>query len=401
MQDKLMTTTQASAGGSTIQNLALKATHPCKKDSRSVSWCRMACDIAVGGEATVRVLRAAASLCDAQTCPGTIESRSGVLCRSFVGIVSELRPLASEETELTTVDPVKVLDRVVASPYLMRPLLPPDEQQGQTDCNDDALLQRSTCNSSCVFGIGASSGTLAEYIVLPVANLAVVPPSIPDDLALLADDVSVVLSIASELQRRHVTNVAILSDGPATILSNLLTRLLHQDMQFPAQKLHVFSASATCSSTIWSQYASVTPLDMHEPADMDHLIARQTELALDAVVDLIGSKASAELAISLVQSMGCVVFVDRSRLELRPPSLVAMDMNAVVVRELELVSVPNCRGCLDDALQYLVTQSESQQSTRELRTCLLDDVVLQQALSQLQARPEQTLEGQYLQVRRC
>uniref|UniRef100_M4B5V1 Alcohol dehydrogenase-like N-terminal domain-containing protein n=1 Tax=Hyaloperonospora arabidopsidis (strain Emoy2) TaxID=559515 RepID=M4B5V1_HYAAE len=361
----------------------------------------MACDIADGGEAKVRVLRAAASLFDAQTCRGTIEGRSGVLGRSFVGSVSELRPLASEETELTTVDPVKVLDRVVASPYLMRAPLTPDEQQDQSDCDDDALPQRSTCSSSCVVGISASSGTLAEYIVLPVSNLAVVPPSIPDDLALLAGDVSVVLSIASELQRRHVTNVAILSDGPATILSNLLTRLLHQDMQFPAQNLHVFSASATCSSTVWSWHASVTPLDTHEPADVDHLIARQTELALDAVVDLIGSKASAELAISLVQSMGCVVFVDRSRLELHPPSLVAMDMNAVVVRELELVSVHNCRGYLDNALQYLVTQSESQQSTRELRTCLLDDVVLSQALSQLQALPGQTLEGQCLQVRRC
>ncbi|CAI5709710.1 unnamed protein product [Hyaloperonospora brassicae] len=379
--------------------LAVRAACRCGEDPPVVSCTRVACNTAGAGEATVHVLRAAASLFDAQTCRGKIVGRNGVLGRSFVGTVSGLQLSASEQTERTTVGPVKVLDRVVASPYLMRRRAGQCEQLDESN-RDDALPQGSTCSSTSVVGVSASIGTLAEYIVLPASNLAVVPPSVPDDLALLADDMSVVLSIVSELQRRQVTNVAILSDGPATIVSNLLTRFLHQDVQISAQNLHLFSTTATWSSSVWSQYASVTPLDLHEPADAAYLLTRQAELALDAVVDLVGSKASTGLALSLVQSMGCIVLVDRSRLELYPPSLVAMEMNAVVVRELEIVSVHNCRDYLDDALQYLVTQSQSQQSARDLRACLLDDVVLSQALSQLQTIPEQALEAQYLQVRK-
>lgn len=69
------------------------------------------------------------------------------------------------------------------------------------------------------------------------------------------------------------------------------------------------------------------------------MLAQQSELALDAVLNFISSEVFAKFASSLVQSMGCIVFVDRSRLDLQPPSTVAMDMNAVAGRNLELVSV--------------------------------------------------------------
>ncbi|EGZ10897.1 hypothetical protein PHYSODRAFT_519811 [Phytophthora sojae] len=320
--------------------MALRATCRCSEDSPMVTYSRVACDIVENGEAKVRVLRAAASLFDAQTCRGSVLGKNGVLGRSFVG---------------------------------------------------------SSSRSSSCLGVSASSGALADYIVLPVSNLCAVPPAVPDDLALLADDVAVVLSIVSELQRRHVTNVAILSDGPSTILSSLLTRYLHQDLQAPAQNLHVFSTSTTGSSA-WSPHASYTSLDIYQPAAVAHVLSQQTELALEAVVDLIGFEASAELATSLVQSMGCVVLVDRSRLELHSRASVAMDMNAVVVRELEVVSVPDCRSYLRAALEYLAAQAQSQQSATELRAFLLDGVALSQALPELQTIAEHAVTERYLQV---
>eukprot|EP00644_Phytophthora_capsici_P002454 jgi/Phyca11/505103/fgenesh2_kg.PHYCAscaffold_11_\ len=207
---------------------------------------------------------------------------------------------------------------------------------------------------------------------------------------------SIVFSIVSELQRRAVTNIAILCDGLSVILSNLLTRYLHQDAQFAPQNLHVFTTSNI--SSVRSQHASLTPLDIYQPAAVTPVLARQTELALDAVVDLIGSEVSTEFASSLVQSMGCLVLVDRSRLELHPRSAIAMDMNSVVVRELEVVSVYDSRDLLDDALQYLAAQAASEHRATELREYLLDDVKLSQALHQLQTIPEGTLETQYLQV---
>ena len=381
-----------------VEMVALRATCRCSEDSPLVSCSRVACDIAGKGEAKVRVLRATASLFDAQSCRGKILGRSGVLGRSFVGVVSEMQSLAFNPTEVTAGVSVKVSDKVVASPYVTRMPVIQFEKQEQEQL-ENSSLHGQDCSSTCIVGVSASCGTLAEYIVLPVANLSIVPPTIPDDLALLADDVSIVLSIVSELQRRHVTNIAILSDGPATILSNLLTRLLHQDVQFPAQNLHVFSTSPTSSSSVWLQHASLTPLEIYQPAAIAHVLAQQTELALDAVVDLVGSEASAEFATSLVQSMGCVVFVDRSRLELQPPSTITMDMNTVVVRELQVVSVHDCHSYLNDALQYLATQAQSQQSAMELRKCLVASVGLSQALHQLQTIPEGMFESRYLQVK--
>ncbi|KAF4147034.1 Alcohol dehydrogenase GroES-like domain [Phytophthora infestans] len=382
--------TDSNAVSSTVEMMALRATCRCNEDSPLVSCSRVACDIVDSGKAKVKVLRAAASLLDGQTCRGKILGKNGVLGRSFVGVIAET------QSEVTS---VKLLDKVVASPFIFDtvPTKPEQHEQHRQETHTDAcLLQPSDSDFSCI-GVSASSGALAEYIVVPVSNLSVVPPAVPDDLALLSDDISVVLSIANELQRRQVTNIAILSDGPSAILSNLLTRYLHQNVQFAPQNLHVFSTS-TVSTSVWSQHVSLTPLDIYQPAAVAQVMARQTELALDVVVDLIGSEASVEFALSLVQSMGCVVLVDRSRLELHPQSTIPMDMNSVAVRELEVVSIQDCRSFLGDALQYLATQAQNRESATELRECLLDSVKLSWALHELQTIPERTLEARYLQV---
>ncbi|KAK1946530.1 hypothetical protein P3T76_002083 [Phytophthora citrophthora] len=383
--------TEGGALHSTVEISALRATCRCDEDSPLVSCSRIACEIAAKGEAKVKVLRAAASLLDAQICRGKILGRNGVLGRSFVGVVTELQSpnytdVVASETS------VKLFDKVVASPYLANA---PTIKQEHQEIHFDPTPHISDGSSSCI-GVSTSSGTLAEYVVLPVSNLSVVPAAVPDDLALLADDMSVVFSIVSELQRRAVTRIAVLCDGLSVILSNLLTRYLHQDAQFAPQNLHVFTTSNI--SSVRSQHASLTPLDIYQPAAVTRVLARQTELALDAVVDLIGSEASTEFGSSLVQSMGCLVLVDRSRLELNPRSTIAMDMNSVVVRELEVASVYDSRGLLDDALQYLAAQAANEHCAAELREYLLDGVRLSQALHQLQTIPEGTLETRYLQV---
>ncbi|KAG6622268.1 alcohol dehydrogenase [Phytophthora cinnamomi] len=352
-----------AAGGNhsnlVVEMMALRATCRCSEDSPLVAYSRIACDIVEGGEAK--------------------EWGAGMTGAAIDG-------------------PVQLFTKVVASPYITVGTGVHQQQQEQNHQPSHAKssLRNSNSSTSCL-GVSASSGALSEYIVLPVSNLCVVPPEVPDDLALLADDIAVVLSIANELQRRHVTNVAILSDGPATILSSLLTRYLHQDLQAPAHNLHVFTTSTT-DTPVWSPHASITPLDIYQPAAVAHVLSQQTELALDAVVDLVGSEASAELATSLVHSMGCVVLVDRSRLEMHEHASVAMDLNAVVVRELEVVSVHDSRSYLGAALGYLAAQAQSQQSAAELRAYLLDGVALSQTLLELQTMPEGAVAERYLQV---
>ncbi|KAJ8524580.1 hypothetical protein ON010_g16537 [Phytophthora cinnamomi] len=244
-----------AAGGNhsnlVVEMMALRATCRCSEDSPLVAYSRIACDIVEGGEAKVRVLRAAASLFDAQVCRGGVLGRNGVLGRSFVGVVTEMQPSVTQPSDVSmtgaAIDgPVQLFTKVVASPYITVGTGVHQQQQEQNHQPSHAKssLRNSNSSTSCL-GVSASSGALSEYIVLPVSNLCVVPPEVPDDLALLADDIAVVLSIANELQRRHVTNVAILSDGPATILSSLLTRYLHQDLQAPAHNLHVFTTSLT------------------------------------------------------------------------------------------------------------------------------------------------------------
>lgn len=113
--------------------------------------------------------------------------------------------------QLTVVDPIKVSDKVVASPYLMRvPVRSDEKMRGKAkhaNQTEPCLHSPNGCSSSVV-GVSTSSGTLEGYIVLPVANQFVVLPAIPDDLALLADDIFVVLSIVSELQRRRSSPIS-------------------------------------------------------------------------------------------------------------------------------------------------------------------------------------------------
>ncbi|KAF4323788.1 hypothetical protein JM18_001012 [Phytophthora kernoviae] len=341
--------------GTAVEMMALRATCRCVEDSPLVSYSRVACDIPERGEAKVRVLRAAASLFDAQACRGKILGKNGVLGRSFIGVVVDVQLPLQDATRAS----VNIFDKVVASPYIAH-----DESPDQQVSDPQ--------NAQSCLGVSASSGALAEYVVLPVMNLCVVPSSIPNDLALLADDMAVVLSVVQELLQRQSTNVAILSDGPATCLTSLLTRRF--------------------------QYASTTPLDIYQSAAVAHVLSRQNELAADICVDLIGSEASIDVATSVVQSMGCVVLVDRSRLELKPRITVAMDLNAVVVRELEVVSVHDCRDRLHEAVEYLGKQAQDPLQAAELRASLLPSVPLHQVLDELQAVAQDAMEAKYLQV---
>lgn len=381
-----------------VDMLALKATCRCSDDVPLVSCSRIACACVASGEVKVKVLRAAASLLDAQTCQGKVLGRNGVLGKTFVGTVSEMQSRVSNKNDaMNEVDVIRMFDRVVSSPFT-EPVRQEQHANGhQNHQNGHNFPQFNDRGPSCI-GVSASSGALAEYIVLPISNLSVIPAAIPDDLALLSDDMTIVLSIASELQRRQSLNVAILTDGPSTIVSNLLMRYLHQAMLLAPQNLHVFSTYAA-SSSVWSQHASLVSLDFYRPEVVAEVMERQTELALDAIVDLIGSEASTVFATELVRPMGCIVLADRSRLELNPQIAVAMDMNSVVVKELEIISVYDCRNFLNDALQYLATQATNEQSVSELRECLLNCVQFSHALRELETIPERALEARYLQVK--
>ncbi|KAG7399123.1 hypothetical protein PHYBOEH_009701 [Phytophthora boehmeriae] len=366
--------------GAAVEMMALRATCRCAEDSPLVSYSQVACDIPQQGEAKIRVLRAAASLFDVQACRGKVLGKNGVLGRSFVGAVVDVQLPVQDATRAV----VNIFDKVVASPYITH---------GESSRQPDQQVSDAQTAQSCL-GVSASSGALAEYVVLPVTNLCVVPSSIPDDLALLADDMSVVLAIAQELHQRRSSNIVILSDGPATCLTSLLTRYLHQELHLAVSNVHVFTTSL--SSRV--QYASTTPLDIYQPAAVAHVLSRQNELAVDTCVDLIGCEASIDVATALVQSMGSVVLVDRSRLELKPRVSVAMDLNAVVVRELEIVNVHDSRDQLHEAVQYLGKQAQDAIQAAELRASLLPSVPLCQALDALQAVTQDAIQGKYLQV---
>ncbi|KAL8014822.1 putative GroES-like superfamily protein [Plasmopara halstedii] len=368
-----------------VDMLALKATSRCNEDSPLVSCSRIVCGIVTSGEAKVKVLRATASLLDAQTCRGKVLGKNGVLGRFFVGIVCQIQPsVLSQVDSVNDASSIKLFDKVIPSPYDVLDMQEQREYDHQTSQSGHNLDRKH-------------SGALAEYIVLPVSNLLVVPPTVPDDLALLSHDMSIVLSIASELHRQSIKNIAIVADGPSIIVSNLLLRYLHQASQPAPQNIYVIITSSA-SSSVWSQYASIIPLNIHQPDAEANLIAQQPGVVVDAIVDLIGSEASTVFATQLVQPMGCIVLVERSQSDLDPQSTIAMDMNSLVVKELEIVNVSGGKKFLNDALQYLATQVTNSESATELRKCLLDCVQFPHALHKLQTIPEQMLESRYLQV---
>lgn len=356
-----------------VEMKALVAACRYSEDVPVVSFKQIPCGILSAESAQVKVQRASASLFDVRVCHGQVRGKNGILGRSFVGIVNAVKSSVAADANHT--ESIRATQRVLALPYFY---------------SNDALSEDTT-----TFGISAAEGSLSEYVELPLSMLYEVPRGIPDDIALLADDHALIISIARVIEMREMKKLAIVVDGLATCVVGLLTRYLHHTGSFQTEDIYVFSTAAMDSQD-WTKYALFTPLDIHHTDALDDVLSDLGPL--DGCIDFCGTESSAELVINLVEPMGTIVMVDRARFELQPRVNVAMDINSVVVKELEVLTMKDCRDTLPAALAYLSDQVNDADSCQELRSFLLEPIGFDSALGALQKATEQELKRSYMQV---
>lgn len=347
----------------------LVATCRCPEDEPLVTYQQIPCGILSAGYTQIKVLRASASLFDVRVCHGQIRGKNGILGRNFVGVKSSV----TVETDHSV--RVQAAQRVLSAPYFT---------------SNDASPKDAT-----TLGISASKGSLSEYVELPLSMLYDIPTGVPDDIALLADDHALIIRIAKIIGSRDMKKLAIVVDGLATCAVGLLTRYLHHTGPFQADDIYVFSTAAMDSQD-WAKYALFTPLDIHNTDALDDVLSDLGPL--DGCIDFCGTESSAELVINLIEPMGTIVMVDRVRFELQPRVNIAMDINSVVVKELEVLTVGDCRDTLPAALAYLSDEANDPDSCQELRSFLSEPIGFDSALTAMQKATEQQLKRSYLHV---
>ena len=75
------------------------------------------------------------------------------------------------------------------------------------------------CPDRTVLGISGKDGVFAEYVALPVENLHLVPASMPDSRAVLAEPLAAALEIAQQVKIDPAWRILIIGDGKLAILT--------------------------------------------------------------------------------------------------------------------------------------------------------------------------------------
>lgn len=377
-----------------VETKALVAVSRTPNDAALVRYQQLPCGVLQSGFVQVRVHLALASHFDALACRGEAKGKQGVLGRSFVGVVEQVNPVRTQSKN----SHFKEQQRVALASSLL-------SCSACTLKANDISSSSSCCTHLQHFGVSSSRGALSEYIELPEANLCALPSALPDDLALLVDDFALVIRTSNVVKQRGMEKLAIVTDGVTGCAVGLLTRYFSQALGFTRDDVHVFSTAGMgeYQQAQLRQHATLTVLGVYHSSAFDDVLSKQ--LAFDGVIDMCGSEASTEFAIKLVQPMGTLVFVNRGRFEVchgegssSKPQL-PMDMNAVVVNELEIVSICDCSAEAAAAIAYLAEQALASENRDALRALLSAPVALSDVLDELGSTEAiDALKTQYLLV---
>lgn len=248
------------------------------------------------GEALIRTRRAAVSGIEIELCRGMLGFH-GTLGHEFVGIVEALND--GEHQEILG-------KRVVGSVAAVC---------GRCDMCQTGL--RNHCRNRTVLGIKGRDGCLADWLVLPAANLEVVPDDVDDDHAVFVDLLACAIQAARQLTIEGKPYITVLGDGP---LGLLMVQVM---------------AKLNASVRLIGRYSE--KLAMCEKWEVKHRhvddIGRRADQ--DIVVDCTGSPAGLDIAMQLVRPRGTIVL--KSMYATRQEVAAAIDCSPVVMKEITVV----------------------------------------------------------------
>ncbi len=283
------------------------------------------------GQSLIRVRYAGICSTDLEITKGYMQF-SGVLGHEFVGIVED-----SDHTELRG-------KRVVGEINL-----------ACGKCEFCGSTLRTHCPNRTVLGIAGHPGAMADYCVLPDANLHVVPQSVPDEEAVFVEPLAAAFEIIFQITLSPKHHVVVLGDGKLGLLTAQVLGLSGADVRLVGHSAEKLSLARSLSIPIASR----------------ETLAQN---AADVVVDCTGSSAGLPDALGLVKPRGTVVLkttvADKYQIDLAPvvineilvlgsrcgpfePAIAALAQGSVKVRELITAVYP-----LEQAVEAFARASE-------------------------------------------
>ncbi len=170
----------------------------------------------------------------------------------------------------------------------------------------------SHCENRTVLGIAKRDGTFAEFTTLPIANLHLVPASVPDEMAVFTEPLAAALEIQQQVQIRPADRVLVIGAGR-------LGQLIAQTLALTGCELRV-----------------VARHDHQKKILADRGIKSITEEDIipwrwDIVVEATGSPGGFSLARQAIRPRGTLVMKSTYQGEL------SVNFSSIVVDEVNLV----------------------------------------------------------------
>lgn len=218
----------------------------------------------VAGEALVRVTTAGVCNTDIEILKGYMGFQ-GVPGHEFVGVVEQ-----AENAHLVGKRVVGEINCVCGT------------------CRYCELEMPNHCLNRTVLGIAGRDGAFAEYLVLPEANLHLVPDSVSDDVAVFAEPVAAAFRITEQIRINPEDRVVVLGDGK---LGQLIAQVL---------SLHTYDL--VCVGRHDEKLDLLRRRDIATTTDINSV-----EAGADLVVEATGSAEGLGQALALVRPEGTVV----------------------------------------------------------------------------------------------
>ena len=174
-------------------------------------------------------------------------------------------------------------------------------------CDLKTDRSRNHCPNRTVLGILNKDGTMAEYLTLPVANLHLVPDSIPDSVAVFCEPLAAACRIVEQnLVRADGTDkVLILGDGKLGLMvAEALGRHQHSGAYKPVLiGKHQNKLDLVKDAGVEGKLLSDIAVAQQENGN-NWTVKPEYQHQFDVVVDATGSPAGLAMAVSLCRPMG-------------------------------------------------------------------------------------------------
>src|SRR5579859_4567034 len=249
---------------------------------------------AVDGEALIRVVMIGVCNTDLEIVRGYMGFQ-GILGHEFVGVVETIYGDAVRESAGHLIGK-RVVGEINAACY-------------QADCYYCQRGITSQCPRRTTLGIVNRDGAFADYLMLPVENLHLVPDNVSDEEAVFVEPLAANFEMLEQVHLKPTDRVLVLGDGKMG--------------QLAAQVLALTGCDLTMIGKHREKLALVERLGIPTRSlnDIDSFSSKRGS-RVDVVVEGTGSAIGLELAMRLVRPRGTIILkstvADKATLNLSP-----------------------------------------------------------------------------------